>query len=77
MTGATFFVQQCPTCGRNLHVRVEYLGRSIACQHCHGEFTATENSAVDELDVQYSATPAITRLDQLLESAQRPKNYPR
>lgn len=43
---ATFFVQECPTCGRRLRVCVEYLGRNIQCRHCSGEFVAhdRENS---------------------------------
>ena len=27
MPHSTYFVQGCPTCGRRLHVRVEYLGK--------------------------------------------------
>ena len=40
MAGATYFVQECPTCGRNLQVRVEYLGKRVACQHCRARFDA-------------------------------------
>ncbi len=36
------FGQSCPTCGRRIEVRLELLGRSIACPHCHAEFTASE-----------------------------------
>ena len=28
MPGGTYFVQECPTCGRSLQVRVEYLGKA-------------------------------------------------
>ena len=42
MTQRVFFMQECPTCGRNLQVRVEYLGRLVACQHCHGSFISTD-----------------------------------
>jgi DNA-directed RNA polymerase subunit RPC12/RpoP len=44
MPNTTYFVQDCPTCGRRLQVRVEYLGRRVACQHCHGVFVATDPS---------------------------------
>lgn len=37
---ATFFAQECPSCGRQLQVRLEYLGRSVACQHCQRQFAA-------------------------------------
>jgi hypothetical protein len=42
MSKVTYFVQECPTCGRRLQVRVEYLGKLVACQHCRGEFEATD-----------------------------------
>jgi DNA-directed RNA polymerase subunit RPC12/RpoP len=38
----TYFVQECPTCGRNLQVRVEYLGKQVVCQHCSARFEACE-----------------------------------
>ena len=34
MAGVTYFVQECPTCGRRLQVRVIYLGKRVACRHC-------------------------------------------
>jgi len=40
MPNVTYFVQDCPTCGRKLNVRVEYLGKSVVCQHCRGAFVA-------------------------------------
>lgn len=42
MSKATYYVQDCPTCGRGLRVRVEYLGRMVACQHCSGRFIAQD-----------------------------------
>lgn len=42
MTRATYFVQECPTCGRRLQIRVEYLGKQVACQHCRGQFEAAD-----------------------------------
>ena len=33
---------ECPTCGRSLRVRVEYLGAVVACKHCGAEFQACE-----------------------------------
>jgi hypothetical protein len=45
MAEATFFVQECPTCGRNLQIRVEYLGRSVVCQHCRRPLIARDPDA--------------------------------
>lgn len=42
MRGATYFLRDCPTCGRKVQIRVEYLGRSVACRHCHAVFEATD-----------------------------------
>ena len=42
MPNATFFVQECPTCGRRLQIRVEHLGRRVICQHCQGNFVAMD-----------------------------------
>jgi len=42
MVRSTYFVQECPTCGRGVEIRVEYLGKQLVCQHCHGSFVATD-----------------------------------
>ena len=39
-----YFVRQCPTCGRSLHIQVQYLGRTLTCQHCHGKVEAIDDS---------------------------------
>jgi hypothetical protein len=44
MPHSTYFVQGCPTCGRRLHVRVEYLGKKIVCQHCRGQLVASDGA---------------------------------
>jgi hypothetical protein len=71
MSRSTYFVQECPTCGRSLQVRVEYLGRRVVCQHCHGRFEASDPaSAIDPL--ADSGSNLLRRADQLLDSvAQR------
>ncbi len=71
MPGATYYVQECPTCGRRLQIRVEYLGKRVACQHCQGTFVAAESSGQrgDEAD---SGSALLRRANELLESvAQR------
>ena len=42
MPSSTYFVQECPTCGRKLQVRVEYLGKRVVCQHCGSKFHACD-----------------------------------
>ena len=42
---ATFYVQRCPTCGRQLRICVEYLGKSIQCRHCRAVFLACDPAA--------------------------------
>ena len=45
MASPLYFVQECPTCGRNLQVRVVYLGKNVVCQHCQGKFLACDPRA--------------------------------
>ena len=47
MTHKMYFIQECPTCGRSLRIRVEYLGRELNCQHCRGKITARDPEGVD------------------------------
>lgn len=42
MRGVTYFLSDCPTCGRKLQIRVEYLGKRVACRHCHAVFEAKD-----------------------------------
>ncbi len=65
---ATFFTRPCPTCGRTLQIRVQYLGRNLACQHCSGRFIAhdleSETAAVD------SPGDLLARAERLLDRSQ-------
>jgi hypothetical protein len=47
MSKHVYFVRECPTCGRHLHIRVEYLGKKVVCQHCHGKLEARDPAAAD------------------------------
>ena len=42
MLKSTFFLQECPICGRGLRIRVEYLGKRVVCQHCRGQLVACD-----------------------------------
>lgn len=35
-TTQLYFKQDCPVCGRGMRVRIELLGKQIACAHCMG-----------------------------------------
>lgn len=81
MSNSTYFVQECPTCGRGLQIRVEYLGKQVMCQHCQGRFMATDPSNV-RLDGATANNALLRRADELLESVDRWKGqigsvYPR
>jgi hypothetical protein len=68
MPRSTYFVQECPTCGRNLQVRVEYLGKLVECQHCHARFNACEPGSPDYCENE-SGLSLLERAEQLLQSA--------
>lgn len=72
MSKATYFVQDCPTCGRRLQIRVEYLGKRVACQHCRGQFDAVEpsNQAAHLSD---SSLNILARVEELLASTNERK----
>jgi len=70
MSRSTYFVQECPTCGRSLQVRVEYLGRQVVCQHCHGRFEACDPAGANA-SASNSGIDLLRRADELLESMGR------
>ncbi len=71
MPNATYFDQECPTCGRRLQIRVDYLGKRVACQHCQGTFMAAESSNLRG-DAADQASALLRRANELLDTvAQR------
>jgi hypothetical protein len=72
MSNPTYFVQECPTCGRSLQVRVEHLGRKVVCQHCKGLLVAAD-PAMRSDSGEYKKT-MLRRADELLAAASREKN---
>jgi hypothetical protein len=63
----TYFVQECPTCGRNLQVRVEYLGKQVVCQHCGARFEACEPGSA-AYPPPNSGLSLLERAEQLLQT---------
>jgi len=75
MSRAVYFVQECPTCGRSLQIRVMYMGKRVICQHCHGEFEACDPSS-GQYPPSDSGLALLLRADELLESVNRQRMYP-
>ena len=69
MSNRVYFVRECPTCGRHLHIRVEYLGKKVVCQHCHGKLEARDPAAADA-PLHEPAQALLRRADELLRSVE-------
>jgi len=67
MSNSTYFCQECPTCGRNLQIRVEHLGRKVQCQHCSGTLIARDPATARYYGTAKCST-LLERADKLLES---------
>jgi len=70
MSSATYFVQECPTCGRRLQVRVEYLGKQVACRHCAGKFEAFDTSS-GGYPPRESGVALLARAQELIDTVSR------
>ena len=68
MSHSTYFVQECPTCGRNLQVRVQYLGKQVVCQHCGARFEAYDASS-GAYPPPGSSLSVLARAEELLQTA--------
>lgn len=68
MAGTPYFVQECPTCGRNLQVRVSYLGKNVNCRHCGVKFEARDPASKEPLPAE-SGIALLARADELLLQA--------
>jgi DNA-directed RNA polymerase subunit RPC12/RpoP len=66
MSKPTYFVQVCPTCGRSLEIRVDYLGRRVMCQHCQGKFLASDSRHAYDLS---DSGVLMRRAEELLEQS--------
>ncbi|MGC3969969.1 MAG: hypothetical protein QM775_22375 [Pirellulales bacterium] len=72
-----YYVQECPTCGRKLNIRVEYLGKKVVCQHCRSQFVAWDSDGAPTVkaealqDTALSGTRLMDRAQELIEQAER------
>jgi hypothetical protein len=76
MSNPTYFVQECPTCGRRLQIRVEYLGKNVVCQHCQGGLTAADPTNL-RCDCAEPTNALLRRANELLETVAHRKSRPR
>jgi hypothetical protein len=70
MFHTTFFVQECPTCGRRLQIRVAYLGKRLYCQHCGGPFFASDPTQAPPRP-HHASAPLLERAEELLAFAEQ------
>ena len=68
MSGSTYFAQECPTCGRGLRIRIQYLGKEVACQHCRSQFVACAQGS-DSYAASQTGLALLRRADELLATA--------
>jgi hypothetical protein len=70
MPSVTYYTQECPTCGRGLQIRVEYLGKKVACRHCAAKFRASDRSSAN-LENPEASLSLLARADELIDSLAR------
>jgi len=70
MSKPVYYVQECPTCGRKLHIRVAHLGKRLVCQHCLGEFEACDPANKQDVPMEMNGD-LLSRADELLATAGR------
>lgn len=73
MSVSTYYVQDCPTCGRKLQVRVEYLGKMVVCKHCAARFEAFDASS-GQCPPSESSLSVLARAEELIQSTTEPSN---
>ena len=70
-----YFQQSCPVCGRLVRIEKSLRYQTVVCQHCGGDFTATDKpitvSGSEELPGKQGKkiSRLLMRSDQLLRSA--------
>ncbi len=72
---ATFFIQECPTCSRMLQIRLELLGRLVACPQCDAMIVASDSALRSR--PKLDSTELLLRAERLLATADERKHLPR
>jgi hypothetical protein len=76
MPKSTYYFQECPTCGRTLQVRVEYLGKKVVCQHCQGRFEAADPESA-AYPPTASGLAMMQKADELLNTVSQRRTFPK
>ncbi|MFP6613385.1 MAG: hypothetical protein VB835_13835 [Pirellulales bacterium] len=76
MPNPVYFLQECPTCGRDLQIRIAYLAKRVTCRHCNSDFVACDPGS-SEYPPDDSGLALLKRADELLASAESVRNRPR
>ena len=66
----TYFLQECPTCGRSLRISVQHLGAQVACKHCSARFQACDPES-GLSSPEDSAIGLLRRADELLHAVEK------
>ncbi len=74
MSKPVYFIQECPTCGRSLQIRVAHLGKRMLCQHCLAEFDACD-PASRQYPPHDSGLELLQRADELLATVSRSREF--
>ncbi|MCC7086456.1 MAG: hypothetical protein IT427_15760 [Pirellulales bacterium] len=75
MSKPVYFVQECPTCGRRLQIRVSYLGKRVVCQHCMAEFAASDPDGKPAAPSCDSSSSLLMRADELLATVSKQHGF--
>ncbi|MFN0020323.1 MAG: hypothetical protein ACKVP0_18850 [Pirellulaceae bacterium] len=67
---SAYFFQDCPTCGRHVRIKAEYLGKRMSCLHCEGEFTAADRES--RFDAAETRASSVLQAMESLLSVPRP-----
>lgn len=67
MPSGAYFIRSCPTCGRSLEVRVEYLGKVVSCKHCSAQFDTSDPPYFSDRASE-SSLNLLARAEELIES---------
>jgi lysine biosynthesis protein LysW len=74
MIKPVYYMQECPTCGRTLQIRVAHLGKRVMCQHCSAEFEACD-PASKQYPPHDSGLELLLRADELLATVSRDRGF--
>lgn len=67
MPSGAYFIRSCPTCGRSLEVRVEYLGKTVCCKHCSAHFDTSDPPYYSD-SANESSLNLLARAEELLQA---------